>query len=416
MIDKKIGHCIICHQDTEELSDEHVIPKAIGGYYHTYNVCKKCNNVLGEKVDPTLINHPISQLIRFSQKIKGYKGSYPNPFANPEPSTDGTKYSVTEDEDGMLTPHILPIPKYIYAEDGCLKSFHITLDIENRNNVDAFIDKILKKKGIDKSNVVKEEKIITERPTLRYHFEIPLKDFNLGILKIAYEFTCDCIPDYEFSQNGQLLSSILLDANPQRLDEISISDNNIKKKIEEIFGEYINFSLNSRHYLFLLNLEDKLVCVVKLFNTFCVGFVMDNKRYRAFANSYVLVNDIDKHQYEKFSIEQLCEKISGVVETSFVLSRKQYKGHQKLKRLDSTTRPYKKSPDGYVLLVNSNYPIGSVPEYILTIGEKSIKSYVLEGYYIIRYLLPKGVFIIQESTEELIPIDEIQTRSKLTKY
>ena len=31
----KKGYCIICHQDNQELSDEHVIPEAIGGYYHT---------------------------------------------------------------------------------------------------------------------------------------------------------------------------------------------------------------------------------------------------------------------------------------------------------------------------------------------------------------------------------------------
>lgn len=32
----KTGHCIICHRDGVDLSDEHVIPDAIGGYYHIY--------------------------------------------------------------------------------------------------------------------------------------------------------------------------------------------------------------------------------------------------------------------------------------------------------------------------------------------------------------------------------------------
>ena len=45
------GYCIICHQDNQELSDEHVIPEAIGGYYHIYNVCKDCNSKLGDHVD-----------------------------------------------------------------------------------------------------------------------------------------------------------------------------------------------------------------------------------------------------------------------------------------------------------------------------------------------------------------------------
>ena len=33
----KKGYCIICHRDNQELSDEHVIPEAIGGCYHIYN-------------------------------------------------------------------------------------------------------------------------------------------------------------------------------------------------------------------------------------------------------------------------------------------------------------------------------------------------------------------------------------------
>ena len=45
-IKSKKGHCIICHRDEQELSDEHVIPEAIGGYYHIYCVCKECNSKL----------------------------------------------------------------------------------------------------------------------------------------------------------------------------------------------------------------------------------------------------------------------------------------------------------------------------------------------------------------------------------
>ena len=40
----KKGYCIICHQDNQELSDEHVIPEAIGGYYHIY---PQIRNLLG---------------------------------------------------------------------------------------------------------------------------------------------------------------------------------------------------------------------------------------------------------------------------------------------------------------------------------------------------------------------------------
>lgn len=43
---RKIGHCIICHQDNVPMSDEYVIPKSIGGH-----------------VDPLLTDHPMIQLL-----------------------------------------------------------------------------------------------------------------------------------------------------------------------------------------------------------------------------------------------------------------------------------------------------------------------------------------------------------------
>ena len=71
------GYCIICHQDNQELSDEHVIPEAIGGYYHIYNVCKDCNSKLGDHVDKLLLNHWFIKAARDEKGFKGYKGYIP---------------------------------------------------------------------------------------------------------------------------------------------------------------------------------------------------------------------------------------------------------------------------------------------------------------------------------------------------
>lgn len=66
--------------------------------------------------------------------------------------------------------------------------------------------------------------------------------------------------------------------------------------------------------------------------------------------------------------------------------------------------------------MNSKYPIGTMPEYLSSLDNKYIKSTVAGNWYTTRYFLPKGVFVMQESTKELIPIDEIQIKSKITKY
>ena len=48
--------CIICRREAVEASDEHIIPKALGGYMHTWNVCQECNSILGHKVDSLITN------------------------------------------------------------------------------------------------------------------------------------------------------------------------------------------------------------------------------------------------------------------------------------------------------------------------------------------------------------------------
>ena len=61
---KKNGVCIICRENKDNLSDEHVIPDAIGGYYHIYTVCKECNSKLGQNIDSKLVKHPFTSFMR----------------------------------------------------------------------------------------------------------------------------------------------------------------------------------------------------------------------------------------------------------------------------------------------------------------------------------------------------------------
>lgn len=97
--------------------------------------------------------------------------------------------------------------------------------------------------------------------------------------------------------------------------------------------------------------------------------------------------------------------------------KKQYKGPQKLKYLDRDGRDLSKTLDGYVLLLDSKGDIlGFIPDYLGQIKEGDKKSVITSGYMITQYFLPKGVFVQQESSEELIPIDRIEYKSQITKY
>lgn len=85
--------CIICHQKDVPPSDEHIIPKSIGGYMHSWNVCKQCNSKFGNKVDTKLVNHSLIKWDRYFHQLKGESGKdVPNPFEGTHVATDGEKY------------------------------------------------------------------------------------------------------------------------------------------------------------------------------------------------------------------------------------------------------------------------------------------------------------------------------------
>lgn len=117
---KIIGHCIICHQDDVELSDEHVIPDAIGGYIHCYKVCKECNSHLGDHVDKLLLDHYLIKGARHVHKLKGKTGFIPNPLTGDGVLNTGEKVRV-EDVDGVATPRILPQSPEIAADNMSVK-------------------------------------------------------------------------------------------------------------------------------------------------------------------------------------------------------------------------------------------------------------------------------------------------------
>lgn len=104
---RKKGYCIICHRDNQELSDEHVIPEAIGGCYHIYNVCKDCNSRLGDHVDKLLLNHWLIKAARYEKKLKGYKGHIPNPLLGEGNLSTGEKVRMEQDDDGKILEPII---------------------------------------------------------------------------------------------------------------------------------------------------------------------------------------------------------------------------------------------------------------------------------------------------------------------
>lgn len=297
----KKGYCIICRRDNQELSDEHVIPEAIGGYYHIYNVCKDCNSKLGDHVDKLLLNHWFIKAARYEKRLKGYKGNIPDPLIGEGSLSTGEKVRVEQDNDGKMSVRFIPTPPKV-SDDG--KSFKIQVDAKDENTVPEIRTKILKRHKIDETKVqiVSDYQVVKiEHPEVRMQFAIDTKSYKMGLLKIAYEFTADKIVGYTDDPIAELYASILHDGNPNRLDEAFLEGNPITNANLNILESVIDNSNTDRHILLLINLHNKLYCVVKLFDKFCQMIRMSNNSYGEEGLVLIAINDFVKNRCDFYN-------------------------------------------------------------------------------------------------------------------
>ena len=221
----KKGFCIICRKDEQEMSDEHVIPEAIGGYYHIYSVCKTCNSKLGDHIDKLLLNHWFIKASRYEKGLKGYSGKIPNPLIGEGTLSTGEKVRVEQDDDGKMSIRL--IPSKIASSDG--RSFKIQVDAKDENTILQIQTKILKRNNIDPSmsQLVSERQVVNiDHPEVKMQFTIDLEEYILGLLKIAYEFA---------RKNNKERVSIVTKANIIKTTDGKFL--NIAKKVAEEYPE-----------------------------------------------------------------------------------------------------------------------------------------------------------------------------------
>ena len=304
----KTGHCIICHRDHVEMSDEHVIPDAIGGYYHIYKVCKECNSKLGDNVDSQLLKHWVIKCERHIKKLAGKTNKIPNPLLGAGVLEDGTKVRVEEDSAGVIVPRILPSSPRI-AADG--KSFSFSVDVKDKKLINHIADKTKKKLGIDGGyyHIVENQQVKQiPNPIVRLQAQIDLKNYRIGLLKMAYEFAVDKIPSYYDDPKARLYAEILKDGALDRLSEVGfVGDGFINAEIKP-FEDYIDYCKPDRHILILFNANGKLYCFVKLFeNTICQLIMMSEKAYDIQGSIVIAINDYSRRECQFYDVEKLSQ-------------------------------------------------------------------------------------------------------------
>ena len=311
--------CIICHRQGVKASDEHIIPKALGGYMHTWRVCTQCNSRMGSSIDPLLTNHHLVRFERHKHQLKGQSGeSVISPLVGTFMGEDGQRYKI-EEEGGKLVPHIIG-GKPTVSADGSQLTFCV--DARDTDKIQGIVASVCQRKGLPIPKSLPEWKVQTSpSPAINMQFSIDIAAFRLAMLKIAYEFTANIIPDYVDDAHARLIAGALHDADQLRLDEIGVGANAFENDLfQKILGKYVDFTKDTRHYLLLINLEDKLYCFVKLFNLFCVPIKMSERPYAECNDSVIAINDFATHDFDVFTLGELIQHVQTETKTGVKLA------------------------------------------------------------------------------------------------
>ncbi len=403
--------CIICRKKGVKASDEHIIPKSLGGYAHSWKVCKTCNSTFGSSVDIKLINHYMIAWERYFHQLKGEsKTTVKSPLEGTFTGKDGEPYRVVEDK-GVMTPHMLR-PLFNLSADGKHLSMAVDAATKNPENI---MEKYCKDNNIDfDPNQVTISKIKEKSPWLTVQTTIDLSSFRMGILKIAYEFTAELIPEYLEDQEAIKIADILENARYDRIDDIEFGGNGITDIFPMIFKDVIDFSNEKRHYVLLTNVGGKLCCFVKLFNVFCLGMKMSNNPYSLADKNIILINDFGKQSIELFTLEELITKVTHFNDTSY-----RFMGNwdEKLQIVAGMKGiGIYCAEDGHNLcLTPDGHIMGSLSHILATLPDSLTENRFEDGKSLTTYHIDGLFCFCLAPTQELIPVREIVLESSINK-
>lgn len=417
----KTGHCIICHKNDRPLSDEHLIPEAIGGYYHIYSVCKDCNSNLGFSVDKYLLDHWFIKGVRHEKKLKGYSGAIPNPLIGEGSLSSGERIKISQTKEGELEIKFIPQPPVISQS---VNSSHIEFAVDENDSklIPQIQKKILERNNIDYSThkiVTKTSHVKLEHPEVKMEFSIDLHSYKIGLLKIAYEFAVDRISRYENDEIAQLYSQILKDGSIDRLSQVFFIGDAIQNSHVSILNRYIDNSNNNRHILFLFNRSDGLYCFVKLFDKFCQLIKMSDFQYNEIEEFTLAINDLSKKNCEIINPKELIKRTCLEESTSFKLTDE---GNS---ALNSVINSHNEGSVGFacnkfndnILYDTKSNPICTQEQLLLTLEKLNwTKNEIAKEEKIsVTYIVPKGFHYMIKPSDKLVEIVEITKETTFSK-
>ena len=301
-----MGVCAMCHRTDVRYSAEHVIPEALGGcYVRKQMVCVDCNSKLGERVDAALVNHGLSKMFRFVHGLKGKAKNPPNPFVGEyRPLSDpDRRMKIRIGSGGRLIPYFIPAIRRDDLPDGRV-GLTISVDSADERTVEPMVRKISKRLGgsAEGASANAKKTVLSSEGGLTGQLALDLRDFKIGLLKIAYEFAVDRIPEYVESDDAKQIASILREARFDEVERYVNIGHGFDRGIMAPFSNFLGYE-GVKHYLVLCSGVTGVHCFVHLHGLFSIGATLSTESVGDLVE--IGVNDVEARSFRVWRVEDI---------------------------------------------------------------------------------------------------------------
>ena len=290
--------CAICHRTNVRYTKEHVIPEALGGrYVQQQMVCVNCNSELGRRVDDALVNHDLSKMFRFVHGLAGKAKTPPNPFAGEHSlRSDSTqKMRIDVDAGGRLVPYVITQVRREEQGEGRV-DVSISVDSSDEGKLEPMVRKIANRLGGSGEEALAGAKrtVVQSDSEIHVQMAIDIRNYKIGLLKIAYEFAVDRIPSYMECRDAKEIAKILRGGLFEEVERYVNIGDGLDRRIMSPFSDFLGYD-GVKHYLVLFSSDAGVLCFVHLHNLFTVGVTLSTE---CFGELFEIgVNNVEKGNF-----------------------------------------------------------------------------------------------------------------------
>lgn len=298
--------CAICHCIDAQYTDEHVIPEALGGrYVHKRMVCRDCNSVLGQRVDAALVNHVLSKMFRFEHGLGGKARKPPNPFVGEHSlqSDPTSKLHIKVDAGGRLKPYFVTRVSRKELDAG-YDGVNISVDPTDESKLEPIVRKIANRSGGSAEEALAGAKrtVVQSDSEIHMQLQLDMRNYKIGLLKIAYEFAVDRIPDYIGSDDAREIARILRSGLFEEVERYANIGDGLDRRIMSPFSDFLGYE-GVKHYLVLFSSDAGVRCFIHLHSLFTIGVTLSAE---CFAHQFEIgVNDVGKGSFRIWRPEDM---------------------------------------------------------------------------------------------------------------